>query len=57
MIKLNGEIININHFPDGTLLLKEEGVWSGGGDWNKVYSMIEEIFADCDVTLYEYNGG
>ena len=24
---------------------------------NKVYSMIEEIFADCDVTLYEYNGG
>ena len=31
MIKLNGEIVNINHFPDGTLLLKEEGNWSGGG--------------------------
>lgn len=31
MIKLNGEIVNINHFPDGTLLLKEEGKWSGGG--------------------------
>ena len=33
------------------------GCHRGGGDWNKVYSMIEEIFADCDVTLYEYNGG
>ena len=31
MIKLNDEIVNINHFPDGTLLLKEEGEWSGGG--------------------------
>ena len=31
MIKLNGEIVNINHFPDGTLLLKEEGKWAGGG--------------------------
>ena len=31
MIKLNSEIVNINHFPDGTLLLKEEGKWSGGG--------------------------
>lgn len=31
MIKLNGEIVNINHFPDGTLLLKEEGKWCGGG--------------------------
>lgn len=31
MIKLNGEIVNVNHFPDGTLLLKEESRWSGGG--------------------------
>lgn len=31
MIKLNGQIININHFPDGTLLLKEENRWCGGG--------------------------
>lgn len=31
MIKLNGEIVNINHFPDGTLLLKEESAWCGGG--------------------------
>lgn len=34
MIKLNGEIVNINHFPDGTLLLKEESNWSGGGAHN-----------------------
>lgn len=33
------------------------GCHRGGGDWNIVYKMIEEIFADCDVTLYEYNGG
>lgn len=31
------------------------GCCRGGGDWNIVYKMIEEIFKDCDVTLYEYN--
>lgn len=31
----------------------------GGGDWNIVYKMIEEIFgnSDCDVLICEYNGG
>ena len=31
----------------------------GGGDWNIVYKMIEEIFADseCEVLICEYNGG
>ncbi len=31
----------------------------GGGDWNIVYKMIEEIFDDsnCDVLICEYNGG
>jgi O-acetyl-ADP-ribose deacetylase (regulator of RNase III) len=31
----------------------------GGGDWNIVYKMIEEIFADSDyeVLICEYNGG
>ena len=37
MIKLNGHVININYFPDGALLLKEEGNWPGEGahkiDW------------------------
>lgn len=31
----------------------------GGGDWNIVYEIIEEIFgdSDCDVLICEYNGG
>lgn len=31
----------------------------GGGDWNIVYKMIEEVFADsdCEVLICEYNGG
>ena len=31
MIKLNGAVVNIGHFPDGTLLLKEESEWFGDG--------------------------
>lgn len=33
------------------------GCHRGGGDWNIVYKMIEEIFSDCDVLICEYNGG
>lgn len=31
----------------------------GGGDWNVVYKMIEEVFgdSDCEVLICEYNGG
>ena len=31
----------------------------GGGYWNTVYSMIEDVFADsdCEVLICEYNGG
>lgn len=29
----------------------------GGGDWNIVYKMIEEIFSDEDVLICEYDGG
>ena len=31
----------------------------GGGDWNIVYKMIEEVFvdSDCEVLVCEYNGG
>ena len=31
----------------------------GGGDWNVVYKMIEEVFNDSgiDVLICEYNGG
>ena len=35
------------------------GCHRGGGDWNIVYKMIEEVFADsdCEVLICEYNGG
>lgn len=35
------------------------GCHRGGGDWNVVYKMIEEVFADgdCDVLICEHNGG
>ena len=35
------------------------GCHRGGGDWNVVYTMIEEVFADYDgdVLICEYNGG
>lgn len=54
MIKLNSEIVNINHFPDGTLLLKEESVWSGGGahkiEW--YYESNEELVALIFLTKH-----
>ena len=33
------------------------GCHRGGGDWNIVYKMIEEIFQDYDVLICEYDGG
>ena len=33
------------------------GCYRGGGDWNVVHRMIEEIFVDNDVLICEYNGG
>lgn len=35
------------------------GCCRGGGNWNVVYKMIEEIFenSDCEVLICEYNGG
>lgn len=35
------------------------GCYRGGGDWNVVYQMIEEVFADsdCEILICEYNGG
>lgn len=57
MIKLNGEIVNINHFPDGTLLLKEESAWCGGGahkiEW--YYESNEELVALFFLTKHLRN--
>lgn len=33
------------------------GCHRGGGDWNVVYKMIEEIFKYHNVLICEYNGG
>ncbi len=35
------------------------GCHRGGGDWNIVYKMIEEVFTDYDgeILICEYNGG
>lgn len=35
------------------------GCYRGGGDWNIVYEMIEDIFGDshCDILICEYNKG
>ena len=35
------------------------GCYRGGGDWDIVYKMIEDIFgdSDCDILICEYNGG
>ena len=33
------------------------GCHRGGGDWNVVYNMIEEIFQNYNVLICEYNGG
>lgn len=33
------------------------GCRRGGGDWDIVYKMIEDILGDCEVTIYEYDLG
>lgn len=33
------------------------GCHRGGGDWNTVFAMIDEIFDDVDITICEYDGG
>jgi len=32
------------------------GCGLGGGDWDIVYTMIEDCFEGCDVTLYKWEG-
>lgn len=33
------------------------GCGLGGGDWSETYAMIENVFSDQHVTLYQYKGG
>lgn len=51
------ETVRDNNKEDCIAIPYLMGCHRGGGDWNIVSSMIEETLSDCDVTLYEYNGG
>lgn len=53
------EMVRLNH-PNKTIAIPYlMGCHRGGGDWNIVYKMIEEVFADFDgeILICEYNGG
>ena len=49
-----------NEFPNNTIAIPYlMGCHRGGGDWDVVSKMIEEVFgdSDCEVLICEYNGG
>lgn len=47
-----------NYFSNETIAIPcLMGCYRGGGDWNVVYKMIEDIFNRNDVLICEYNGG
>ena len=49
-----------NSLPNNTITIAIPYLMSccrGGGDWNKVYEMIVEVFSDYEVLICEYNGG
>lgn len=53
------ETVRDNNKEDVIAIPYLMGCHRGGGDWNVVYKMIEEVFADFDgeVLICEYNGG
>lgn len=65
----NGVFTNYNAFRQCLEYMRDEysnysmaipyliGCRRGGGNWDVVYTMIEEILGDCDVTIYEYDLG
>ena len=51
-------VININKYKNKTVAIPYGiGCGLGGGDWNIVYAIIQEIFDSygCDVTIYKLN--
>lgn len=50
MIKLNGTVVNINHFPDGTLLMKSKGIANPIIQWN--FESNEELVALIFLTRH-----
>lgn len=45
-----------NHFNSKIAMPYLMGCHRGGGDWDKVYKMIDDIFKDRLVLLYKYKG-
>lgn len=50
MIKLNGKVVDINHFPDGTLLMKSRGFANPIIQWN--FESNEELVALIFLTRH-----
>lgn len=50
------EILDANNVPKNAKigLPNKIGCVRGGGDWSTVYKMLEEIFMDRDLYLYNY---
>ena len=43
-------------FPHNRILIPHSiGCGLAGGDWNIVFKMIENVFADCEVLIVKYN--
>lgn len=51
--------VRMHTLPDNEVIAipYRMGCDRGGGDWNVVYGMIEEILGDRNVLICEYNGG
>lgn len=43
---------------DGLSIALPQGIGCGlgGGDWNEIRAIIQDVFEDCDVTIYRFNG-
>ena len=57
MIKYNNKIVNINHFPDGTLLMKEEVVLDQPAEITWYYENNEELVALYFLTKHVRSKG
>jgi O-acetyl-ADP-ribose deacetylase (regulator of RNase III) len=45
--------IKQNAMPNQTIAIPKIGAGLAGGDWNIISKILEEVFSDYDVTVYE----
>ena len=60
MIKLNDEIVNISHFPDGTTLMKQKisyAIYHGGADIEWFFENNEELITLVYLTKHLRDNG